>query len=181
MKKKTKKKKPKIVKKRSGTKRKSISRIIKKNRRTKKGIRRTQGRVKINQEQIDALLKKGEERGFVTSSEILHFIPNIESSIEELERIYDLLKEKGIELRETKEFLELKSTKEKKQKKLLLAKIDPIQMYLKEIGKASFLSAKEERRADFQKLPFTLKFLISPKFNLFRRDYTPVTVFTKTC
>ena len=132
-------------------------RLIKKGRKIKKNIRkisaqrrglprkRRHGRIKIIQEQIDALLKKGEERGFITSSEILHFIPNIESSVDELERIYDLLKEKGIELREAREFLETKSVKEKKHKKLLLAKIDPIQMYLKEIGKANFLSAREER------------------------------------
>ena len=35
--------------------------------------------------------------------------------------------------------------KEKKPKKLLLGKIDPIQMYLKEIGRSGFLSAKEEK------------------------------------
>src|SRR3989339_1285602 len=35
--------------------------------------------------------------------------------------------------------------KNKKEKKLLVGKIDPIQMYLKEIGRASFLSAREEK------------------------------------
>jgi len=102
-------------------------------------------KVKIAQEQIDALLKKGEERGFITTSEVLNFIPDIESNVDELERIYDLLKERGVALKEVREFLHIESKKEKKGKKLLLGKIDPIQMYLKEIGRSSFLSAKEEK------------------------------------
>jgi len=44
------------------------------------------------------------------------------------------------------EFLEVKTgKKEKKKKPLIGGKIDPIQMYLKEIGKVSFLTAKEEK------------------------------------
>ena len=123
-----------------------------KKRAKKKSAHRRLGRtkkVKITQEQINALLRKGEERGFITTSEMLNFIPNIENNIEELEKIYDLLKEKGVELKEAKEFLEVKSKKEsaklKKQKKILSSKIDPIQMYLREISKTSFLSAKEEK------------------------------------
>ncbi len=102
-------------------------------------------KVKISQEQINALLKKGDERGFITTSEVLSFLPNVESNIEELERVYDLLRERGIQLKEVREFLHIESKKEKKNKKLLVGKIDPIQMYLKEIGRSSFLSAKEEK------------------------------------
>lgn len=141
MKKKSKKKKllkKKIIKK--VFKKKKLKKFLKK-RKNIKAPKKT----KITQEQIDALLKKGEERGFITTSEVLHFIPNIENNVEELERIYDLLKERGVELREVREFLEVGSKKLKKGKKILLGKIDPIQMYLKEIGKASFLSAKEEK------------------------------------
>ncbi len=102
-------------------------------------------RVKITQEQINTLLKKGSERGFITTSEILYSFPNIERNVEELEKIYDELKERGVEVKDVREFLEIKSKKDKKDKKLLLGKIDPIQMYLREIGKSSFLSAKEEK------------------------------------
>lgn len=104
-----------------------------------------QGRKKINQEQIDALVKKGEERGFLTTSEILYSIPNIEKNVNKLERIYDILKERGVEIKEVGEFLKTNGEKEKKQKKTIAGKIDPIQMYLKEIGKSHFLSAKEEK------------------------------------
>ena len=116
MKKKAKKQKPKKAKKkitkktlhRISRKRKSTNKRMRKGKKVNKKVsKRSSGKVKVMQEQINALLKKGEERGFVTSSEILHFIPNIENSVEELEKTYDVLKEKGIELREPREFLEL--------------------------------------------------------------------------
>lgn len=99
----------------------------------------------IDQAQLDILLKKGEERGFVTTSEILYSFPNIERDIDGLEKVYDDFKERGVQIKEMQEFLETKSKKEKKGKKALIGKIDPIQIYLKEIGKSSFLSAKEEK------------------------------------
>ena len=102
-------------------------------------------RVKVTKEQIDTLIRKGDERGFITTTEILNTIPNIENNIEELEKIYDDLREKGVQIKEAQEFLEIKSKKDKKEKKLVLGKIDPIQMYLKEIGRSSFLSAREEK------------------------------------
>ncbi len=100
---------------------------------------------KITQEMISALLSKGSERGFLTTSEILYALPNIETNIVLLEDIYDQLKERGVAVKEAREFLETKKVKEKKAKKVLAAKIDPIQMYLREIGKSGFLSAREEK------------------------------------
>jgi RNA polymerase primary sigma factor len=96
-------------------------------------------------EGIVKLQKKGEERGFVTTAEILYVFPNIERDMEGFEKMYDDFREKGIEIKEMQDFLETKKQKEKKQKKALVGKIDPIQMYLKEIGKSSFLSAREEK------------------------------------
>jgi RNA polymerase primary sigma factor len=99
----------------------------------------------IDPAQLEALLKKGEERGFVTTSEILYAFPKIERNIEGLEKVYEDFKDRGVQVKEMQEFLETKPKKEKKGKKALIGKIDPIQMYLKEIGKSSFLSAKEEK------------------------------------
>jgi len=109
--------------------------------RTKRVLRKSV----IDPVRLEALLKKGEERGFVTTSEILYTFPNIERDIEGLEKIYDNFKERGIQVKEMQEFLETKTKKGPKVKKALISKIDPIQMYLKEIGKTSFLSAKEEK------------------------------------
>jgi len=102
----------------------------------------------IDQVKLDALLKKGSERGFVTTSEILYSFPNIEHNIAGFEEIYDDFRERGVQIKEMQEFLETKpkkGAKGPKPKKALIGKIDPIQIYLKEIGKSSFLSAKEEK------------------------------------
>jgi len=99
----------------------------------------------IDEKQLETLMKKGQERGFVTTSEILYAFPKIEHDIEGLEKVYDNFKDRGVQIKEMQEFLETKSKKEKKGRKALIGKIDPIQMYLKEIGKSGFLSAKEEK------------------------------------
>src|SRR3989344_2176138 len=138
-------------------KKKKIKKIVKKvktpkktfkKRKLKKSSLKKPKRVKkskVTQAQIDELVKKGGERGFLTTSEILYSIPDIENNVDELEKIYDVLKEIGVEVRDVREYLEVKSKKEKKGKKLIVGKIDPIQMYLKEIGRSGFLSAKEEK------------------------------------
>ena len=118
--------------------------VVKKQKKAKK-MRVLSPKVKITQAQIDALLQKGHERGFITTSEILYAFPYIENNVDDLENIYDQLKESGVEVKDVREFLEVKSKKTKKDKKVLQSKIDPIQMYLREIGKSSFLSAKEEK------------------------------------
>ena len=145
------KKKPVKIKKKSASWRKKTAphkalKAPKKAKKAKKAVKTK----KINktadfQEQINALAKKGEERGFITTSEILHAFPDIEKNIEQLEETYETLKERGIQVKEVQEFLEVKPKKEKKAKKALAANIDPIQMYLKEIGKSSFLTAREEK------------------------------------
>ena len=125
---------------------KYITRRIKKKRKAKKAAKtRENKKAAITKVQMDSILKKGEERGFITNAEILNIFPNIEKDVEQLEKTYETLKEKGIEIKEVREFLEVKPKKEKKGKKLLLGKIDPIQMYLKEISRTSFLTAKEEK------------------------------------
>jgi len=130
------KKNKKIRIKRKAVRKKGKSKVIKR-RISKKSV--------IDKKQMENLFRKGDERGFVTTSEILYAFPNIERDIEGLEKIYDNFKERGIQIKEVQEFLETKPKKEKKGRKALLGKIDPIQMYLKEIGKSSFLSAKEEK------------------------------------
>ncbi len=136
-KKKLKSKKSVVKKKKLKKQKKLVRKIASKEKRSKVK--------KITKEQIEALIRKGEERGFVTTSEILDFMPDIERNIEELEDIYENLRQRGVEIKEAREYLQIQSKKDKNPKKSVLSKIDPIQMYLKEIGRSSFLSAREEK------------------------------------
>src|SRR3990167_625003 len=135
-----------MKKKKKAPKKKYVTRKVKNERKAKKAAKtRESNKAAITKTQIDSILRKGEERGFITNAEILNVFPDIEKDVEQLEKTYEILKEKGIEIKEVREFLEVKPKKEKKGKKPLVGKIDPIQMYLKEIGKTSFLTAKEEK------------------------------------
>ena len=96
-------------------------------------------------EKFQQLVKKGKQRGFVTPSEILSFFPEVERDIRGLEKLYEDLEKEGIEVKEAKEFLEAGPSLRKKIERFSEAKIDPIQMYLKEIGALSFVTADEEK------------------------------------
>ncbi len=91
------------------------------------------------------MVKKGKQRGFITPSEILTFFPEVERDIRGLEKLYEDLEKEGIEVEEAKEFLETGPSLRKKIERFSEAKIDPIQMYLKEIGALSFVTADEEK------------------------------------
>ena len=144
MPKKVKPKKKVSFKKSAPKKRKVLRKKIVKKISKKKVLRRKRG-PNISQEQINLVIKKGSDRGFVTTSEVLSVIPDIEYDVEGLDNVYDILKERGIEIKEAQEFLQLQGKKGAKAKKPIIGKIDPIQIYLKEIGRSSFLSAKEEK------------------------------------
>lgn len=95
-------------------------------------------------EKLQQLKEKARARGFITYSEILYFFPSVEKDIAGLEKLYDSLEREGIEIKESIELLDVEE-KKKKKTRIGEARIDPIQMYLKEIGKISFVTAAEEK------------------------------------
>jgi len=98
-------------------------------------------------EDIQNIIEKSRQRGFVTYTEILYAFPEIERDVEGLERLYQRLEEEGIAVEEVREYLNVEKAQEDKERLLIEsdAPLDPVQMYLKEIGKISFVTAEQER------------------------------------
>jgi RNA polymerase primary sigma factor len=146
MPKKLSKKRKKIKRRKIIKKRKKLQPILKKKikRKKRRKFRLKPGRPKkiFFQDRLQQLISKGKERGFVTPSEILYFFPEVEKDIKGLDKLYETLEKEGIEVKEAKEFLEIK---EKGLTGLPEAKIDSVQMYLKEIGQVPFLTAEGEK------------------------------------
>ena len=95
-------------------------------------------------EKFQQLLEKGRKRGFVTYSEILYYFPDIERDIKGIEKLYDDFEKEGIEIKEVKELLSIEEKPHRIAGETEI-KIDPVQMYLKEIGALSFVTAAEEK------------------------------------
>jgi len=125
-----------------------VKKKVKVKRRAKKRTRKKVARLRqsrvFTQDKIEALMARGSARGFVTYSEILYFFPNIEKDIKGLENLFEELEKKGIEVQEAKELLTVEE-KGKKKGREGEGGIDSVQMYLKEIGKISFVTAQEEK------------------------------------
>lgn len=107
-------------------------------------------RIRMNPE-IEMLISKGELHGFVTEQEILQIIDKPEEDVQELDQLYSVLFDKGIQILEKKRLLDtdaLLSNDKEAEKAPDLPEIsdDSVRMYLREIGKVPLLSADEEMR-----------------------------------
>ena len=103
-----------------------------------------------NQESLDLLVRRGENRSFVTDAEVLNFFPNIEKHLSFLEVVYDRLDNAGIKIVHSSplitSFREEISLDELKGATSFRADLpDAVQMYLKEIGRTALLTSKEEK------------------------------------
>jgi len=150
--KKTEKKAVKARVKKDARKKKSAQKVVGKRKNASSSVQAKKPGVKrkrkgVTEETMRELIEKSRQRGFVTYSEILYAFPEIERDVDGLEMLYEKLEEEGIKVEEIKEYLDIEKTDEEKGRLLVEsdAPLDPVQMYLKEIGKISFVTAEQER------------------------------------
>src|SRR3989344_1519005 len=116
----------------------------------RRGFKRLPDKGKIKpllpQDKLQELLDKAQSRGFVTYSEILYQFPGIEIKVDALEELYSSLEKAGLRVEEVQEYLTtIKKEDADKARLEQESPLDPVQMYLKEIGKIPFVTAEQER------------------------------------
>jgi RNA polymerase primary sigma factor len=107
------------------------------------------------EERVKVLLEKGKRRRFVTYEEILRYFPDAEHDIELLDSLYQKIEDAGIVVSEGADLLsDTVDIKKSGQSNSLLdssafsnnqSSYDPVQMYLRDIGKYRLIKASEER------------------------------------
>ncbi|OGY56465.1 MAG: hypothetical protein A2Y84_00675, partial [Candidatus Colwellbacteria bacterium RBG_13_48_8] len=96
------------------------------------------------------LIKRGEEKGFVTDIEILDYFPDAEADTSFLERVYEELEQHSVRVIEVESLLQVPSEeiseKELREATNIKGNLpDNVQMYLREIGKTALLNSQEEK------------------------------------
>ncbi len=101
-------------------------------------------------DKVEALIKLGRERGYITFDEILREFPTIEDDMVLLEEMYERFSTAGIDVLEGGGMLEDTSAdtvlaSKKLQNRRSDASYDSVQMYLREIGQYPLLNGEQEK------------------------------------
>lgn len=101
------------------------------------------------EEKAARLILKGRGRGFITFNEILKEFPQVEQDVLFLDELYAKLSDANIDILESGGLLDIPPEETLAQKRYSYkssdSSYDSIQMYLKEIGQYSLISAADER------------------------------------
>ncbi len=99
------------------------------------------------QEKEAKLIARGQQRGFITYSELLKEFPTIENDLLFLDELYAKLEESGVDVLEEGGLLDDENVIPEKVKvgRGSESGLDSVQMYLKEIGRHKLLSGAEEK------------------------------------
>ena len=105
-------------------------------------------------EEVKSLITKGKADGLLTTEEITDTLSEIDLTKDQIENIYDVIENLGIEIvNEEDDDIDAKIEAKKSEKGIVKRKLDlsiksptndPVRMYLKEIGKVRLLTAYEE-------------------------------------
>lgn len=99
--------------------------------------------------EMRALVEQGRKRGYVTYDEIQEAVPEVETNLDEYDRIYGMLVDLEVKVVDDPKEAEKRSDEEEEPEAVVeplegVSIDDPVRMYLKEIGKVPLLNSADE-------------------------------------